>query len=329
MGFMSDVKNAQGGPGVEPVWDQKPPAWDEARPRGTSGGLGGISGADWLLYGAVAAISLGIGVVNAFSAAQDAAWRGGVYDVRTPLFWEMSSIVTIILVAPVLFVAVRRMRHATGWLLRIGLAVAVIVVFSALHIAGMVGLRKLALFLVGGSYDFHFSVATLIYEFRKDVVTCFLLGGALLLIDGRREGRQSRSTVSPGADLPPAAPHMVWLRDGSTRIRIEPRDILWISSAGNYVEYRLADGTNHLIRATLAAEEARLKPFNIVRVHRTRLVNLMRISGLKTGANGDFELTLDTGQAISGSRRYRGAVSSIEELAANPASVPNDNGAEP
>jgi len=75
-------------------------------------------------------------------------------------------------------------------------------------------------------------------------------------------------------------------------------------------------------------EEARLTSFNIVRVHRTRLVNLARVSGLKTGANGDFELTLDTGQAISGSRRYRDAVTSIEELA-NSASVPNDNRAEP
>ena len=327
---MSDVKNAQARPAVEPVWDQNQAARDDASARGTSGGLGGISGADWLFYGAVAAVALGIGVVNALSKAQDVAWHGGSYDAGTPLLWEMTSIAVIILLAPMLFVSVRRMRHAMGWPLRIGLAVAVIVIFSALHIAGMVGLRKLALFLVGGSYDFHFSVATLIYEFRKDVVTCFLIGGVLWLIDGRREGQQSRSAVSTGrANPPPAAPHMVWLRDGSTRIRIEPRDILWISSAGNYVEYRLADGTNHLIRATLAAEEARLTPFNIVRVHRTRLVNLMRVSGLKTGANGDFELTLDTGQAISGSRRYRGAVSSIEELAANPASVPNNNGAEP
>jgi DNA-binding LytR/AlgR family response regulator len=120
---------------------------------------------------------------------------------------------------------------------------------------------------------------------------------------------------------------MVWLRDGSTRIRIEPREILWISSAGNYVEYSLADGVNHLVRGTLAAEEARLTPFNIVRVHRTRLVNLTRVRGLKTGANGDFELTLDTGQTISGSRRYRTAVASIEELAASPASVLTNNGA--
>jgi DNA-binding LytR/AlgR family response regulator len=110
---------------------------------------------------------------------------------------------------------------------------------------------------------------------------------------------------------------MVWLRDGSTRIRIDPPDILWVSSAGNYVEYRLADGANHLVRGTLAAEEARLTRFNIVRVHRTRLVNLTRITGLKAGPNGDFELTMDTGQTIPGSRRYRGAMASIEQLAAH------------
>jgi hypothetical protein len=328
MDFMSDVKNAQDRPGVEPVWDQNQPARDKARPRGTSGGLAGISGADWLLYAAVAAVALGIGVVNALSKAQDVAWHGGGYDARTPLFWEMSSIVAIILVAPVLFVAIRRMRHATGWLLRIGLAVAAILAFSSLHIAGMVGLRKLAMFLVGGSYDFHLSAATLLYEFRKDVITCLLIGGTLWLIDSRRQAQQARSAgTAARAESPSAAPHMVWLRDGSTRIRIEPRDILWISSAGNYVEYSLADGINHLVRGTLAAEEARLTPFNIVRVHRTRLVNLTRVTGLKTGANGDFELTLDTGQVISGSRRYRAAVASIEELAAHSAPVLTGNGA--
>jgi hypothetical protein len=328
MNFMTDVKNAQDRPRVEPVWDQNRPAWDKMRPRGTSGEPGGISQADWLLYGAVAAVSLGIGIVNALSAAQDAAWRGAAYDARTPLFWEMSSIVTIILVAPILFVAIRRMRHASGWLLRLALAVAAIIAFSTLHIAGMVGLRKFAMFLVGGSYDFHFSVATLIYEFRKDVITCLLIGGTLWLIDSRREAQQSRSAVTTApADFPSPAPHLVWLRDGSARIRIDPRDILRISSAGNYVEYALAGGRAHLVRGTLAAEEARLTKFNIVRVHRTRLVNLSRVTGLRAGPNGDFELTLDSGQAIAGSRRYRAAVASIDELAADPAAIPSDDSA--
>jgi DNA-binding LytR/AlgR family response regulator len=330
MNFMTDVKNAQEMPRVEPVWDQNRPAWDDARPGGTSGGLGGIPGRDWLLYGAVAAVALGIGVVNALSKAQDVAWRGGVYEVRTQLFWEMTSIVSIILVAPVLFVAVRRMRHVSGWPLRVALAVAAIIVFSSLHIAGMIGLRKFAMLLAGGSYDFHLSVAALMYEFRKDVITCLLIGGALWLIDSRREAQRARYAVTTApAELASATPHMVWLRDGSTRIRIEPGDVLWISSAGNYIEYRLAHGITHLVRGTLAAEEARLAKFNILRVHRTRLVNLTRVTGLKTGSNGDFELTLDTAQVISGSRRYRGAITSIEEAGVHSASVPGANGAHP
>jgi LytTr DNA-binding domain len=317
MNIMSDVKNAPERPVVEPVWDQSRPAWDETSARGISGELRGISRADWFLYAAIAVVSLGVGIVNALSVAQDVAWRSGAYDVRTPLFWEISSILVIILVAPVLFVAVRRMNHVSGWPVRLALAGAAIVVFSSLHIAGMVGLRKLVMFMLGGSYDFHLSVATVIYEFRKDVITCLLIGSSLWLIDNRREGLRAGSAAAAAAAGPPpaAVPHMVWLRDGATRIRIEPGDILWISSAGNYVEYSLEDGITHLVRGTLAGEEARLTKFNIVRVHRTRLVNLSRVTGLKAGANGDFELTLDTGQAIAGSRRYRGALNSIESLA--------------
>jgi len=312
---MSDVRNAQGGPGVETALDRHTPAVDGAAPLGTSGARRGISGADWLLFGSIGVVALGIGIVNALSTAQDSVWHGGAYDLGTRLLWEMSSIVVIIALAPALYVAVRRMRHIEGWSLRLALAAAAIVVFSMLHIAGMVGLRKFAMLMVGGSYDFHFSTATLIYEFRKDVITCLLIGGALWLIDSRRDAEQARAVAATTTANPPsAAPHMVWLRDGTTRIRIEPYDILWIASAGNYVEYRLADGANHLVRGTLAAEEARLSRFNIARVHRTRLVNLSRVTGLKGGPSGDFELTLDGGQAIAGSRRYRGALASIEAL---------------
>jgi LytTr DNA-binding domain len=324
MNCMSDVKNAQESPGVEPVWDKSQPERDGARRHGISGVFAGISGADWLFYAAVGAVAVGIGFVNAYSKAQDVAWRGGAYDARTQLFWELTSIAVIMLLVPILFVAVRRMRHTTGWLLRIGIAVAAILIFSSLHIAGMIGLRKAVLFLAGVAYDSRFSIDTLIYEFRKDVITCLLIGGARWLLDGYRKPQPGSATAPAG---PPSTPHMVWLRDGSTRIRIEPADILWVSSAGNYVEYRLAGGVDHLVRGTLAAEETRLTRFNIVRVHRTRLVNLDRVNGLKAGPNGDFELTLDTGQVIAGSRRYRGAVASINALATDLGPVPDRNDA--
>src|SRR5256885_137648 len=108
---MTDVKNAPDSRGVEPVWDQNQPARDETIPPGTGGLFGRITGADWLVYAAVAATALAIGSVNALSTADDIARRGGRYDVGTPLFWEMTSIAVIILLAPALFAAVRRIRR--------------------------------------------------------------------------------------------------------------------------------------------------------------------------------------------------------------------------
>ena len=291
------------------------PVWDETASSGTSGLLRGFTGADWLVYAAVAAVALAIGFVNALSAADDIARRGGPYDLKTPLLWEMTSVAVIVLLAPVLLAVVRLIRKESRWPVRIALTIAAIVVFAAVHITGMVALRKLVLWMLGGAYDFHFSLAILIYEFRKDVVTCLLIGGAMWLIDSRHETQRSQPVV-PAAGLPRAAPHMVWLRDGSTRIRIEPKEIIWISSAGNYVEYSLADGRNHLVRGTLAAAESQLARYNLARVHRTRLVNLDRVKAVELKPSGDFELTFDTGQTVAGSRRYKNAIASLERVTA-------------
>ncbi|MBR1149143.1 LytTR family DNA-binding domain-containing protein [Bradyrhizobium sp. JYMT SZCCT0428] len=312
---MTDVKNAPDGRGVEPVWDQNQPAWDETTPRGTSGLFRGITGADWLVYAAVAAVALVIGSVNALSTADDIARRGGSYNLKTPLLWEMTSIAVIILLAPALFAAVRRIRREPRGLVRIALVIAAIIVFSAVHITGMVALRKLVMWLLGGSYDFHLSLAILLYEARKDAVTCLLIGGGMWLIDSRREVA-AVATAAP-ATAAEALPHMVWLRDGTTRIRIEPREIIWISSAGNYVEYSLADGRSHLVRGTLAAAEAQLALYKLARVHRTRLANLDRVTAVALKPSGDFELTFDTGQTAVGSRRYRNAIASLERITAS------------
>lgn len=316
MSFMTDVKNAPGGPAVDPVWDQHTPVRDQSAPSGTNGGWRGMFGIDWLLYGLIAAVSLGVGVVNALSAAQDATRRGKPYDLGTPLFWEISSITAIIVAAPLIFVAVGAMRRMSRWWLRLGLGLAMIVGFSALHIAGMVGIRKLSKWLTGSFYDFHFSGATLLYEFRKDVVTAVLICGVVWLIHARDEARRA-NRATPSAPQPsPPAPHMVWLRDGASRIRIEPRDIVWIGSAGNYIEYVMASGANHLVRGTLAAAESQLGRFNLARVHRTRLANLGRVTSVETKASGDFELTFDTGQTVQGSRRYRAIVEALDRGAA-------------
>lgn len=309
---MADGQNAPETERVETVWDQDRAQGDGASASGTSGWHDGISD-DWTVFAAIAAVALAIGIVNAISGAQDAAWRGDSYDIGRRLFWELTSIIVILLLVPILMLSVRRIRRATGLAARIGIGAVALLGFSALHIAGMVGLRKLLLWLAGSAYDFHFSLTTILYEFRKDAVTASLLGATLWLIESRRELRTAaRAALSmQAAPLEQPSPDLIWLRDGSSRIRVAPRDILWVASAGNYIEYSLADGTQHLIRATLAATESELARFAIVRIHRTRLANLDRVSGVDFKPSGDFELTFDNGKTLGGSRRYRPAVASL------------------
>ncbi|TPQ41269.1 DNA-binding protein [Bradyrhizobium guangdongense] len=309
---MADTENAPQTERVEPVWDQAPARGDETPVAGTSGGLWGIGG-DWTPLAAIAVVALAIGIVNALSGAQDAAWRGDSSDVGRRLFWEASSIAVILLLLPILVLAIRRMRGTSSLALRAGIAVVALVAFSALHITGMVWIRKLALWLAGGEYDFRFSLATVLYEFRKDAVAVLLIGGTLWLLESRRELKRAAAVVPPptGAAQQSELPDLIWLRDGTSRIRVAPRDILWIASAGNYIEYSLADGTQHLIRGTLALAESELSRFGIARVHRTKLANLDRVSGVDFKPSGDFELTFDNGQTLGGSRRYRSAVAAF------------------
>lgn len=310
---MTDVKDAPNRPAVEPVWDQNRPPRDETRPAGTSGWLHGITGEDRRVYALVAAVAVVIGIVDALSMADDIARRGGVYDARTPLLCDMTSIAVIILLTPALLAIIRRIRREPALAVRIALAIATIIIFSAVHITGMVGLRKLIMWLAGGAYDFHLSFATVLYEFRKDVVTCILIGGGMWLMDIRREAQRALQVMAaPPAASPPSTPQTIWLRDGARSVRIEPRDILWISSAGNYIEYSLADGSNRLIRGTLAAAESELSRFNLARIHRTRLANLDRVTGVQSKPSGDFDLTFDSGHTVQGSRRYRSAVASLD-----------------
>jgi hypothetical protein len=315
---MADTQNAPETERVETVWDQGRAQGDEASSAGISGWRGRISGGDWTIFGAIAAVALAIGIVNAFSGAQDAAWRGDSYDIGRRLFWELSSIIVILLLMPILVLAVRRMRQTLGLARRIGIAAVALLGFSTLHITGMVGLRKVLLWLAGGTYDFHFSPAAVLYEFRKDAVTALLLGATLWLIESRRELRKAARAASslPIVAQEQPSPDSIWLRDGASRIRVAPRDIVWVASAGNYIEYCLANGTQHLIRGTLAATESELARFAIVRVHRTRLANLDRVSGVDFKPSGDFELIFDNGKTLGGSRRFRPAVASLGDRTA-------------
>jgi two-component system LytT family response regulator len=85
------------------------------------------------------------------------------------------------------------------------------------------------------------------------------------------------------------------------QIRVE--DILWLQSAGNYVELHLA-ARSVLHRVPLSRLEQLLRPDEFLRVHRTAIVRRTQIRRLSVIGDGRYELALACGAQLAVSERY-------------------------
>jgi DNA-binding LytR/AlgR family response regulator len=305
-------------PSVQPSWgewlrrrDQSPAAKPSGTPDGTDGGEARLS--TRTAYIVTTALIIIATVVNVFSVARDVGWRlGAPHNLWEPALWEITSSVVVAALVPLAhYGAVLIRNHAVRPFRTAAAVAALLLAFSALHIAGMGLLRELAYWLAGFHYVFPWTGQAL-YEFRKDLFTYAAISAIFWLAErpARTAALAVTAAATPAAEPPAAAPEF-WLRDGRISLLIDPNEIVSVISAGNYVEFQLADRRTHLIRTTLQAQEARLAPFCIVRVHRSRLVNLKRIVALEWRASGDFEIRLDSGETVTGSRRFKTAMARI------------------
>jgi DNA-binding LytR/AlgR family response regulator len=244
----------------------------------------------WLIIAPVTAVVV---VVNALTNLSD------IGDVATwePWVWEASSAVSILvaMVLPWLATAAAPPDEALaeGWRVKARFALihlAALLVFSAVHVAGFVALRTAAYDLMGaGPYAFG---DRFIYELRKDLISYGTYVSVFWLIGHLRRRRDE-----------PVRPVSFDIRDGGRILRVPLGDIVAVSSAGNYVEFWLADGRKPLMRATLAAIEVELERFGFVRAHRSWLVNAGRVTGLRPDGSGDWTVELGSVEAPL-SRRY-------------------------
>lgn len=278
---------------------------------GTSGGVSGTDGGrlDWRPFAVVAAIAVLVGVINATSRIMEAASDGVALDPRWPWAIEFSSIIFVLALAPFVGWMIGRFPPEPGRWVRFAAAHVVgTAVFSVVHVAGMVGLRKAVFALVGESYDFtggRSFLMPLLYEWRKDVLTYAAIAAAFW--GWRRWGASAAGDIKLQPPSGVDAPAKLEIRDGGRVLFLEPAEILLLEAAGNYVEIHLP-GRMHLARGTLAAFEQKLAGQGFVRVHRSRLINRARMTGFSPTPSGDLDITLDDGRTVTGSRRFRSAL---------------------
>ncbi len=99
----------------------------------------------------------------------------------------------------------------------------------------------------------------------------------------------------------------------SGRIRvIDPENILWVGGAGNYVELHLTNEERPILhRETLNVMLSKLANLGFVRIHRSALVKKRSITELKPTDNGDYLVTLQNGDLLNLSRRYKASMAGI------------------
>ena len=270
----------------------------------TNGGENGTSGGGWRVgpWGVVALVGVVVGIITMTSDIMEGA--GDHWS--EPVLWEVTSAFVLIMMAPLVGWAVRRFPIRGDNLVQAGVIhLGLTVPYSLLHILAIWLMREAAYAAAGGRYGFFDDGVGIVvlYEWRKDVITYASIAAVYWWWQHR-------------AERPPperAGDDRIEIRDGGAAVFLNPRDLLWVEAAGNYVEFHTETRT-HLARGTLAAWEKRLADKGFARVHRSRLVNRARIGAIKPTPSGDVELTLDDGRVVSGSRRYRGGLETTPSL---------------
>ena len=85
---------------------------------------------------------------------------------------------------------------------------------------------------------------------------------------------------------------------------VKVSEIDWIEAADYYTCLHVG-AKNHLLRRSMTELEQDLDGEQFCRVHRSSIVNLKRVRGLKFGEDGEYEILLENGARVRLSRRYR------------------------
>jgi hypothetical protein len=233
-----------------------------------------------------------------------------------PALWELTSALVVGALIPAVVAFERRLplrwdtlrRHLPWYLLAS-------VVFCAVHVLGMMALRKGVYAALGSEYHVRSWTATFGYEYLKDVRSFVMILAAVwtyrfVLLRLQGEARVLDAPEAPaGAPQPTPSPRpeRFLVRKLRSEFLIAAQDIEWLQAQGNYVGLHV-NGHDYLLRSTLQDFLQQLDPARFTRVHRSYAVNLDRVAEIEPLDGGDAKLKMKDGSSVPCSRRYRDAL---------------------
>ncbi|MFT3762316.1 MAG: LytTR family DNA-binding domain-containing protein [Pseudoxanthomonas sp.] len=248
---------------------------------------------------------------NSITTIMDVHKAGLHFADWEPAVWEWSSnLLWIALVWPLVWFTRHFPLHWDTWRRHLPWHLLASVVFSLVHVTGMVGLRVLAYRWMGGHYDFGNWPQGLFYEYLKDVRTFFwwvALIELYRLAVRRLQGEASLLDVpDEGPPLEPIErPDRFLVRKLGREFLVAANDIEWLQASGNYVNLRVR-GHDYPLRSTIAGIESKLDPARFVRIHRSYIANLDQVASIEPLDTGDARVHMKDGATLPCSRTWRG-----------------------
>ena len=230
-----------------------------------------------------------------------------------PVAWEASSAIAALLLVPVVVWFTRRWPlHLDNWRRMLPAHLLASLAWSALHVIGMVAIRKAVYATQGQHYDFGTWWWEFGYEYLKDMRS---YAGIVLTIEGYRfilrrlQGEASLlDAPDEGAPLEPVErPERFLVRKLNREFLVAASDIEWLQASGNYVNLRVR-GHDYPLRSTIAGIEAKLDPDRFARIQRSFIVNLDQVASIEPLETGDARVHMKDGANLPCSRTYRGGL---------------------
>jgi len=94
------------------------------------------------------------------------------------------------------------------------------------------------------------------------------------------------------------------VKDRDRFLVVKTSEVDWFESAANYVELHI-HRRSFLVRITMNELQTQLKGTSFVRIHRSTIVNLDRVTEIRPSPHGDFQVHLHDGHVLRLSRAYR------------------------
>lgn len=178
------------------------------------------------------------------------------------------------------------------------------ILFSIIHVLGMVFLRKVIYKINNRTYDFGYWPTEFIYEYRKDFITYFIILAGIYIYQSLIKQLQGDASIIKEKSESKNKTDKILIKKKGKEFIINLNEISTIESGGNYI-YLNTNNSTYPMRSTMNKMEKTLDPTKFIRVHRSYIVNIDFIKEIISSTNQDYKIILKNNKSIPLSRTYR------------------------